>query len=96
MRTIIGMRIYLQAKPGPGEAPKYCQFLLHQDLLGGWSLIRETGLQGGRPQVKREQFLTLDAAQEALMLARDLQLRKGFRVMISEGAEPPSRYHVGE
>ncbi len=35
-------------KPLAAEAPRYYQIALHQDLLGGWTLTREWGQQGGR------------------------------------------------
>lgn len=89
------MRIFLQTQPAAGEAPKYYQLVLEQDLFGGWSLIREWGQQGSRASVKREQFLELKGAQEALERARDAQLKRGFRVMFSQGAEAPAGLRVG-
>jgi hypothetical protein len=79
------MRIYMQAKPGPTELPKYAQFVLQQDLLGAWTLIKELGVEGGKASIKRELFLDLLAAQDAIMQARDAQLKKGFSVMFAEG-----------
>lgn len=89
--TIDPMRIYMQAKPGPAEAPKYFLFVLQQDLLGGWTLIKESGQQGGKIALKREQFLDLETAQAALTSARDQQLKKGFQVMFAEGEDAPAR-----
>ena len=89
------MRIYLQTQPQAGEAPKYYQLQLEQDLFGGWSLIREWGQPGGRPSVKREQFLELVLAQEAMEKARDAQLKRGFRVMFSQGAGAPIGLRTG-
>lgn len=83
------MRIYLQTQPQAGESPKYCQLLLEQDLFGGWSLVREWGQPGTRPSLKREQYLHFEQAQEALEKARDAQLKRGFRIMFSQGAEVP-------
>src|SRR5437762_783639 len=56
------MRLFLQQTPLAGEAPKFVQLVLEQDLLGGWLLIRESGQTGGRSQLKREQYLDRDAA----------------------------------
>jgi hypothetical protein len=81
------MRIYMQARPGPNEAPKYLQLVLQQDLLGGWTLVKESGQQGGKISVKRDFYLDLAAAQEALMAARDQQLKKGFSIMFAEGED---------
>ena len=46
------MRIYMQTRPA-AEAPRYYQLLLEQDLLGGWTLYREWGQQGGRPSARK-------------------------------------------
>lgn len=84
------MRIFMQTLPASAEPQKYFQLILQQDLLGGWTLIREAGQQGARATVKREQYLDLEGAQTALAKARDQQIKKGFRVMFSQGAEEPS------
>ena len=83
------MRIYLQNRPGPAEAPKYLQLVLQQDLLGGWNLIKESGVQGGKIAVKREFYLDLAAAEEALEVIRDAHIKKGFNIMFAEGVERP-------
>lgn len=81
----------MQSLPSSPEPQRYFQLILQQDLLGGWSLIRESGQQGTRGSVRREQFLDLDSAQAALIKARDQHLKKGFKVMFSQGAEEPGR-----
>lgn len=81
------MRIYMQSPAGVAEAPKYCQLMLQQDLLGGWTLLRETGQPGGRISLKREQFLDYGEAQAAFERARDQHLKKGFRVTFLQGAD---------
>ncbi len=78
----------MQALPAANEAPKYLQLVLQQDLLGGWTLIKESGQQGGKIQVKREFFLDLVAAQAAMTSARDQQIKKGFNIMFAEGEDP--------
>lgn len=88
------MRMYLQTL-GTDGAPRYCQLMLQQDLLGGWLLIRETGLQGGRSTVRREQYLDLVAAQEAMTAARDQHLRKGYRLVFAQGSEAPEGHARG-
>lgn len=84
------MRLLLQQKPVAGEAPKYVQLILQQDLLGGWTLLRETGHIGGKAQLRREQFLDQDAALAAFEKARDAQVKRGFLVMFAQGASAPS------
>jgi hypothetical protein len=63
--------------------------MLERDLLGGWTLVRETGQVGGRSSVRREQFLQQGEAFAALERARDLQLKKGFQLMFAQGVEAP-------
>ncbi len=83
------MRLYLQTVPGPTEAPRYVQIVLEQDLLGGWTLYRESGVQGGRATLKREQYMERDDAIHALENARDAQLKRGYRLMFSQGLDGP-------
>jgi predicted DNA-binding WGR domain protein len=81
------MRIFLQQKPAAGEPPRYVQLILQQDLLGGWTLTRETGQIGGKIQLKREVFLEQDQAVTAFEKARDTQIKRGFQIMFAEGAK---------
>lgn len=81
------MHLYMQTRPGSGAAPRYCRIALEQDLLGGWTLYRETGTQGGRAILKREVYLDRDSALTAFERARDAQLQRGFRVMITQGVD---------
>lgn len=83
------MRLLLQQRPEGREAPRFVQLMLQPDLLGGWTLLRETGQIGGRSQVRREQFLDQASALKALEQARDLQLKKGFQLMYAQGADAP-------
>ena len=77
----------MQSSAAGAEAPRYYQIVLQQDLLGGWTLFREWGQQGGRASSKREVFLERDAALVAFEHARDAQIKRGFRVMFSQGLE---------
>ena len=79
------MRLLLQQRPVAGEAAKYVQLTLQQDLLGGWTLLRESGQIGGKSQLRRELYLERDAALSAFEAARDAQVRKGFQVMFAQG-----------
>lgn len=83
------MRLLLQQPPIANEAPRYVQLVLQQDLLGGWTLLRESGQIGGKSQLRREQFLEHEAALAAFEKARDAQVRKGFQVMFTQGSEAP-------
>jgi hypothetical protein len=79
----------MQSMPDAAEAPRYVQIVLEQDLLGGWTLYRESGIQGGKVTLKREVYLERDAAFAAFAKARDLQIKRGFKVMFSQGLESP-------
>jgi predicted DNA-binding WGR domain protein len=83
------MRIYMQTQPAATESPRYYEIVLQQDLLGGWTLYREWGQQGGRSSSKREVYLERDDALNAFAQARDAQVKRGFRVVFSQGLEAP-------
>jgi predicted DNA-binding WGR domain protein len=83
------MRLLLQQRPDGREAPRFVQLMLERDLLGGWTLVRESGQSGGRSTVRREQFPGQAEALAAFEHARDLQLKKGFQLMFAQGAEAP-------
>ena len=83
------MRLLLQERPNGREAPRFVQLQLEADLLGGWTLVRETGQIGGRSSLKREQYLDQGSALAAFEHARDAQLKKGFQLMFAQGAEAP-------
>jgi len=79
------MRIYMQ-QHAPGEPLRFYQLQLQPDLLGGWALIRESGVQGQRGQVRQEYFQQREEAEQALIRLRDRQLRRGYRVVFREGS----------
>lgn len=83
------MHLYLQTPPAAGHAPRYCRIALEQDLLGGWTLYRESGTEGGRATLKREVYLERDDALAAFEHARDAQVKRGFKVMITQGVDNP-------
>lgn len=83
------MRVFLQQRPAGDEPPRFVQLMLQPDLLGGWTLVRESGLVGGRSQLRREQYLDQAGAVAAFEQARDQQLKKGFQLTYSEGATAP-------
>ena len=83
------MRVLMQQPPHGQEQPRFVSISLQQDLLGGWTLLRESGQIGGKSQLKREQFLDTEPAMEAFDRARSAQLKKGFQVMFVQGAAEP-------
>lgn len=83
------MRVLMQQPPQGQESPRYVSISLQQDLLGGWLLLRESGLIGGKSQLKREQFLETEPAYEAFEKARAAHLKKGYQVMFIQGIAEP-------
>jgi predicted DNA-binding WGR domain protein len=83
------MRVLMQQPPKGLEAPRYVSISLQQDLLGGWTLVRETGHIGGKSQLKREQILDTEKAIEAFEAARATHFKKGFQVVFVQGATEP-------
>ena len=79
------MRLFLQQRPDGTEAPRFVQLQLDTDLLGGFTLTRESGQVGGRSQLRREQYLDRSSAVAALERARDQSLKKGFQLMFARG-----------
>lgn len=83
------MRVLMQQPPQAREQPRFVSISLQQDLLGGWVLLRESGLTGGKSQLKREQYLETETALEAFEKAREAHARKGFQVVFIQGAAEP-------
>ena len=85
------MRLLLQQRPAGREAPRFVQLMLERDLLGGWTLVRESGQVGNRSTVRRDLYLDQAEAMAAFEHARDLQLKKGFQLMFAQGAGAPKQ-----
>ncbi len=82
------MRIYMQSQPGSHKAARYYQLVLQEDLIEGWSLLVENGAQGSAGRMRREHFSNWDDALERLIQMRDLQIKRGYRVMYVQGQAP--------
>lgn len=80
------MRLYMQTPGSAERAPRFYHLFLQKDLLGGWSLVRESGYQGARGKVQHDYFETRDTCEQALLKYRDAQLRRGYRIMFTSGA----------
>lgn len=73
-------------KPSDEEkSPRFYHLLIQQDLLDGWTLVREWGNQGASGKVKKTHYDTRDEAETALMKLRDVQLDKGYNVVFLQG-----------
>ncbi|HRA56930.1 MAG TPA: WGR domain-containing protein [Thermomonas sp.] len=83
------MRLLLQQRPDGREAPRFVQLQLQPDLLGGWTLLRESGQTGGRSTLRKSLFADQASALLALQKERDAQLKKGFQLMFAQGADAP-------
>lgn len=80
------MRIYMQQLPTEaGTAPRFLHLHIQEDLLEGWSLLKETGYQGSSGKVIRTHFTSEDAAIDAMLVERDKQIKRGYRVVFVEG-----------
>jgi predicted DNA-binding WGR domain protein len=82
------MRIYMQTIQSQDQPLRFYQLHLQQDLLGSWVLVRESGFQGSRGQVKRSSFQNRDEAEQEMSRLRDMQAKRGYRVVFREGAAP--------
>lgn len=83
------MRIYMQIPALDDKPSRYYQLLLLEDLLEGWTLVREWGQQGRSGRVKRDHFEDRESAQDALLRVRDSQLKRGFKVVFMQGQDKP-------
>ena len=83
------MRIYLQTIANEDTSPRYYQMLILEDMLEGWTLVREWGQQGSPGRVKRDHFSTRDEAEQAMTRIRDAQLNRGYRIAFIQGQEQP-------
>ena len=80
------MRIYMQIPPEGDKAPRYYHLHMQEDLLEDWTLIREWGYQGARGRVKKEHFQDREAAEAALLRARNEQIKRGYQVVFMQSA----------
>ena len=80
------MRIYMQTQYAPEQPLRFYHLHLQPDLLGGWTLVRESGIQGTKGRVTREYFREREAAERKMMQRRDMQIHRGYRVVFREGA----------
>ena len=82
------MRVYMQTVNDQADKkPRFYQLVLQQDLIHGWTLVREWGNQGSPGRVKKDHFPTHEDAQSALLKIRDAQLKRGFKVVYMRGEE---------
>ena len=74
----------MQIPPQGQQPPRYYHLHLQEDLLEGWTLIREWGYQGSGGRVLREQYANREEAEAALIRVRDEQLKRGYQVVFMQ------------
>ena len=83
----------MQTRPaledGNESPPRFYHIFLQEDLMGGWTLVRETGRQGSSGKVTKQYYPTWDEALDALMTLRDKQLKRGYQVVFLQGQAAP-------
>jgi len=79
------MRIYLQTDHSESRNLRFVHLLLQEELMGGWTLIRESGKQGSPGTIKREHFENQGDAMDAMMKWRDKNIKRGYRVAFVQG-----------
>lgn len=84
------MQIYMQITPQDDKPLRFYHLFIHQDLLGGWTLVRERGYQGYAGKVKHEHHESFEGAMESMMQSRDAQVRRGYRVVFTRGEKSPA------
>lgn len=83
------MRIYMQTIPSPEHVSRFYHLFLQEDLIGGWTLVRETGRQGGSGKVTRHHFEDWDSALDSMLAVRDKQIERGYHVVFVQGQSAP-------
>ena len=78
------MRIYMQIPPEGDKAPRFYHLHLQEDLLEGWTLIREWGFQGAGGRVVKDHYPDRESAQNAMLSVRDAQIKKGYQVVFMQ------------
>jgi predicted DNA-binding WGR domain protein len=78
------MRLYMQIPPEGDKAPRYYHLHLQEDLIDGWTLIREWGYQGAAGRVRKEHYPDRESAEAALIKVRDEQISRGYRVVFMQ------------
>ena len=81
------MRVYMQTVAEADKFPRFYQLVLQEDLINGWTLVREWGQQGSSGRVKKDHFTSHEAALRALLKVRDAQLERGYRVVYMQGED---------
>jgi predicted DNA-binding WGR domain protein len=84
------MRIYLQTAPNIDGNPRYSHLFLQEDLIDGWTLVKENGIQGSSGKITKIHFTDHEQALTALIKARDSQIKRGYHIVFMRGEQAPA------
>lgn len=84
------MRLYLQTPPNADGNPRFYHLFLQEDLINGWTLVKETGHQGVSGKITKIHYDDHEQAMNALIKSRDAQLKRGYRVVFVKGEQIPT------
>ncbi|NOZ52162.1 MAG: WGR domain-containing protein [Gammaproteobacteria bacterium] len=79
------MRIYLQTNPADTGPIRFIHLILQEDLMGGWSLSKESGYQGSSGKTSRHHFDSHENAMESMLQLRDKHIKRGYYVAFVQG-----------
>ena len=79
------MRIYLQTQPDDSGAIRYAHLVLQEDLLEGWTLMKESRRQGMKGKITREHFQRHQEALDSMIETRDKLISRGYHVVFLQG-----------
>ncbi len=77
----------MQVPPSDNRPPRFYHLHLQEDLIDGWTLMREWGFQGAGGRLIRDHFASRSEAEKAMLEIRDLQLRKGYQIVFMQAQE---------
>ena len=77
----------MQIPPADDRPPRYYHLHLQEDLLEGWTVVREWGFQGSGGRLMREHFPDKEAAINSLLKHRDEQIKRGYQVVFMQAEE---------
>lgn len=78
----------MQTPVSEDRPPRFYQLVLQEDLIEGWTLVREWGFQGASGRVVRDHFKERELAEAAMLKHRDAQIKRGYKVMFQQWEQP--------
>lgn len=79
----------MQTVPQAGTTPRFIHLALQEDLLEGWTLVKESGYQGAKGKITKQHYPTQEEALNAMLQTRDTQLKRGYQVVFVQGQNRP-------